>query len=72
MSGYDRIDKLKLALIEYVNKLRPDDIISIVAFDDYQKIILSAQKVGTDKEKIKDAIHRLEADTGSFMGIEMF
>jgi uncharacterized protein YegL len=65
MSGYDRIDKLKLALIEYVNKLRPDDIISIVAFDDYQKIILSAQKVGTDKEKIKDAIHRLEADMGT-------
>jgi hypothetical protein len=65
MAGYDRIDKLKLALIEYINKLRPDDIISIVAFDDYQKIYLSAQKVGTEKEKIKDAIQRIEADMGT-------
>jgi uncharacterized protein YegL len=65
MAGYDRIDKLKLALIEYINKLRPEDIISIIAFDDYQKIVLSAQKVGADKEKIKDAIGRIYADNGT-------
>lgn len=65
MAGYDRIDKLKLSLIEYVNHLKPDDIISIVAFDDYQKIYLSAQKVGTDKQKIMDAIERIHADGGT-------
>jgi uncharacterized protein YegL len=65
MAGYDRIDKLKLALIEYVNRLRSEDILSIIAFDDYQKIILSAQKVGTGKNKIKDAIERIYADGGT-------
>ncbi|HXA01016.1 MAG TPA: VWA domain-containing protein, partial [Cytophagaceae bacterium] len=65
MAGYDRIDKLKLALIEYINKLRPDDIISIIAFDNYQKIVLPAQKVGIDKKQIKDAIERIYADGGT-------
>jgi uncharacterized protein YegL len=65
MAGYDRIEKLKLALEEYVKRLRPDDVISIIAFDDYHKIILSAQKVGNDKQKIVDAIGRIYADGGT-------
>ncbi len=58
MSSDNRMEKLKIALKEFIEGLREDDIISIVVFDSDAEVILSAQKVG-DTEKIKLLISNL-------------
>ena len=57
MEGHDRIDALKASLIKYVSKLRPTDIVSLIAFSDNSTIMIPAQKVGDGmyfRERIGD------------------
>lgn len=59
MEGHDRIDALKVALAKYVSKLRPTDIVSLVAFSDNSTIMIPARKVGDGsyfKERIEDIV----------------
>ena len=51
MTG-DRISKAKIAAEEFIRHLRPEDILSIVIFDDIVDIIYPAQRLGKGTEAI--------------------
>lgn len=64
MMGEDRIEQLKRSLIAFVQQLSPDDIVSIVVFDDGATLAVPSEKVG-DKKKIVDIIHAIQAGGGT-------
>ena len=68
----DRIDKLKIALNAFVDLLRADDIVSLVAFDSDFTTLFPAQKMGNEKENIKNIISRIDAGGGTniFRGLK--
>lgn len=65
MSGYDRIENLKKAMYEVIEKMRPEDVVSIVVFESNETVLLPAQKIGLDKNKIIDQIYKIESDGGT-------
>lgn len=67
MAGYDRIESLREALIAFVEKLRPGDMVSLIVFESYQTIIIPAQKVTQDKSELIHEISMIEA--GGFTNI---
>lgn len=64
MEGHDRLDALKKALLNYIKKLRPTDIVSLISFNDNSKILVPAQKVG-DGQYLRDMIEDLQASGGT-------
>lgn len=70
-----KLVKMKKALIQFVEKLRIDDYISLIVYDTEAYVLLSARKVG-NKEQIKKAIYSIQADGntnlngGMVMGFE--
>ena len=71
--GGDRIENLKIALTAFVEKLRENDIVSLTAFDDAGKVLISNQKIAKNKQVLLDKIHFLEADNGTniWSGLEL-
>jgi Ca-activated chloride channel family protein len=65
MAGHDRMDQLKLSLQAFVDQLRPEDVVSLITFEDFETVIIPAQKVGANKERFKHAIYMLEANGGT-------
>ena len=59
MSSDNRLKKVKIALNEFVKSLRPDDIISIVTYDDEAETIYPAQKVSNGR-LLKMAINSIQ------------
>ena len=54
MSEHGRMDKLKIALKEFVKRMKPDDYIAIVAYDDFAEVLLPSQKLSNiDKIFVK-------------------
>lgn len=72
MSGHDRIDQLKLSLIDFVNQLRENDIVSLVIFEGFPTVLIPSQKVGGNRKHLIELIERLEADgsTNIFEGMK--
>jgi hypothetical protein len=64
MEGHDRLDALKKALLSYVKKLRPTDVVSLISFSDNSKILVPAQKVGNG-QYLRDMIEDLQASGGT-------
>lgn len=64
MEGHDRLDALKKALLGYVKKLRPTDVVSLISFSDDSKILVPAQKVGNG-QYLRDMIEDLQASGGT-------
>ncbi len=64
MMGEDRIEQLKKSLIAFVEQLSPDDVVSVVVFDDEATLAVPAEKVG-DKKKIIDIIYAIQAGGGT-------
>lgn len=64
MAGYDRIDQLKKALIDFIGQLNSTDIVSLVVFDDQSVVAVPAQPLG-DKRKITDIIYTIQAGGGT-------
>ena len=67
MAGAERIDRLKKSLQNFIGKLRPADIASIVIFDDEDLVVVSSRAVGNDRALFIDAIKRIEADGGTYI-----
>jgi Ca-activated chloride channel family protein len=69
MSG-DRIANARQAAVMAVNGLGPNDIVSVLAFDDWVEVVVPATKA-VDKRAITRAIEGIEADggTGLFAGV---
>lgn len=72
MSGHDRIDQLKLSLVDFVNSLRPVDIVSLTIFEDFETVLVPAQAIGQDRQRIIQLIERIEANGGTniYKGME--
>lgn len=66
MHGDDRIEQLKKSLLQFVNQLQANDVVSIVVFNDAATVAIPAQKVG-DKKKILDVIYAISADGGTYI-----
>ena len=69
MTG-EKIANAKAAAIKAVSMLQPDDIVSIVAYDDTVKVLVPATKVA-DRDFILAGIERIQADgnTALFAGV---
>ena len=59
MADSDKMSRVKESLRTMVDKLRPEDVVSIVVFDTDAQILLPATRIGNGYE-IKRAIDRLE------------
>jgi uncharacterized protein YegL len=72
MSADDRIEIVKRVISNFTTKLSPDDVISIVTFDDHKTVILEAQKLGNDLSFIQEEIDRIETggSTNIYDGLE--
>ncbi len=68
----DRIHYVKTALSALVERLRPEDRISIITFNDDKTVNLASQLVGNDKAKILDIISRIYADGGTNISSGLF
>jgi len=67
MAGHERIESLKEGFANLIQKLHPEDIISIVLFDDNMELLLPAQKVGYDKNKVINLIKNIQPQGGTNM-----
>ncbi|RYZ18680.1 MAG: VWA domain-containing protein, partial [Chitinophagaceae bacterium] len=67
MSGYERIESLKRGLIALLGKLRERDVLSITLFNDNQRLLLPAQALGHDREKIIALVQGIEPSGGTDM-----
>jgi len=63
MSG-DRIERAREAALEAVRRLGPDDLVSVVAFDNGVRTLLPARRVG-DGSAITEAIEGIAANGGT-------
>jgi Mg-chelatase subunit ChlD len=72
MAFENRIEKVKKALLHFIDALHEEDFVSLIVFNDDKEILLPAQKFGKDKEKFKEAIRYIEADgfTNIYSGLE--
>jgi uncharacterized protein YegL len=70
MEGHDRIDALKASLLNYIKRLRTNDIVSLIAFNDKSTILVPAQKVG-DGAYLRDMIEDLEPSGGTNIYVGM-
>lgn len=72
MAGHDRIDQLKLSLVDFVGGLRETDIVSLVIFEDFETVLIPAQPLGGNKAHMIQLIERIEATGGTniYKGLE--
>jgi Ca-activated chloride channel family protein len=66
-----KIEKAKQAAMQLVDRLRPDDIFSMVIFSDEAQVIVPAQHV-EDKDALKEKIEGIEAEgsTALYAGVK--
>jgi Ca-activated chloride channel family protein len=67
-----KIEKAKQAAMQLVDRLRPDDVFSLVVFSDQARVVVSAQKV-KDKDALKERIEDIAADgsTALYAGVKL-
>jgi Mg-chelatase subunit ChlD len=72
MAGHDRIDQLKLSLVDFVSSLRKVDVLSLTIFEDFETVLIPAQAIGEDKARFIQLIERIESDGGTniFKGMQ--
>lgn len=65
-----KIANAKAAAINAINRLNPNDIVSVVAYDDTVHVLVPATKA-SDRQRIFDGIHRIQAggSTALFAGV---
>ena len=67
MAGYDRIEGLKEGFNQLIQKLLPDDIISIILYNDEMELLLPAQKLGNNKGSIMALVQSISPSGGTNM-----
>ena len=65
MSGATKIDLMKKAMIQMVENLNENDIISIVTYSNNTKIIVDGMTMGSNANEIKRKINDLNANGGT-------
>lgn len=71
MSG-EKLEQAKSAAITAVSMLGPDDIVSVISYDDVAQVVVPATKL-TSKEQINDQIRRISigGNTALFAGVSL-
>lgn len=71
MSGA-RLDRVKVAAHQIIDQMKPDDIFSVVGFNDFGEVIIAATPV-TDKAALKARISMMTASGGTeiFKGLSL-
>ena len=64
MDGEQKLETVKATLFELIDKLNPNDKITIVAFDDLPKVIVSGKSI-KDKNFIRNRVKALETGGGT-------
>lgn len=64
MEGNDKMGKVKSALKAFIQRLRPEDIVSVVMFDNKARLVIPAQKV-KDLKMLSESIDNIEAGGGT-------
>lgn len=64
MDGEDRIEQVKRSLIQFIERLEPTDIVSIVVFNGSATLAVPAEPLG-DKKKAIDIVHAIRASGGT-------
>jgi Mg-chelatase subunit ChlD len=64
MSESDKMSRVKESLRAMIDKLRPDDVVSLVVFDSEAEVLFPAARIGNGTE-IRQAIDCLEPDGGT-------
>ena len=67
MAGYERIEGLKEGFTQLIQKLQPDDIISILLYNDGMELLLPAQQIGNNKNKIISLVQKIVPSGGTDM-----
>ncbi len=67
-----KLEKTKQAAMQLVDRLAPNDVFSLIAFNNQAKVLVSAQKV-SDKELLKEKIQNIQADGGTalYAGVQL-
>lgn len=61
-----KLTSVKVALLEMVDQLTEDDVLSLVAFDDKAEMLLESTVMDADgKERLRGAVDRLQPDGGT-------
>jgi Ca-activated chloride channel homolog len=56
MSEESKMDYAKAALVALIDQLKSDDIFSLVIYDDVVEVVRSAERVGWDKQRIRNLV----------------
>ncbi len=67
MAGYDRIERLKDALMQMIPKLPTDATLSILTYDELMTVVLPPQKIGTNGAAIISLINDIQPGGGTSM-----
>lgn len=67
MAGYERIERLKEALMAMIPKLPADATLSILAYDTEMSVILEPQQIGNSAQKINQLINDIQPGGGTSM-----
>lgn len=67
MAGYDRIERLKDAMIKMIPLLSSDAIISLVTYNSVTTVVLTPQKIGTSAQKICNLLNEIQPGGGTNM-----
>ena len=65
MSGATKIDLMKQAMIQMVEHLNPDDVISIVTYSDKTRVVIDGMNMSDNSSEIKRKINDLRASGGT-------
>ncbi len=68
MSDQQKMEFAKKAFVSLVDQLQPNDILSIVIYDDVVDVIRRAKNVGTDKQSIKRLIDEVYPRNSTNLG----
>lgn len=60
MAAENRIEWVKRAASEFVKRLKDDDVVSLIGFDDAAMVLVASLKVGGNRQQLLDEIARLE------------
>jgi len=59
MASEDNIERMKAGVIRLLERMRPDDIVSITIFDDKPELLVPAQRLGADRRRLTALVRSL-------------
>jgi uncharacterized protein YegL len=67
MVGYERIESLKKGLMQLIAQLQPNDIVSIILYNEQMQLLWPAQKMGQQQQQLIQLIQSIQPEGGTDM-----